>query len=50
MPVLGSRFCLLLLGLLMPPVSSGSGCVPLTMSGVPTPSVGKAIASMLLDL
>src|SRR5437870_2615071 len=53
MPLLGSSTCLVVVTLLMPPgppIDGLTGCVPLTMSGVPTVVSGKASASMSLAL
>ena len=49
MPLLGSSTCLVVLTLLMPPgppTDGLTGCVPLTMSGVPTLVSVKASVSM----
>src|SRR5438445_3504476 len=48
-PLLGSSTCLVVVTLLMPPgppIDGLTGCVPLTMSGVPTLVSGKTSASM----
>src|SRR3989442_12242717 len=53
MPLLGSSTCLVVVTLLMPPgppIDGLTGCVPLTMSGVPTDVSGEASASMSLGL